>query len=231
MAFGLGKALGWLGRRGKTWGKDIAKAQPKDIGRLAQKVSPLVTLIPGAGPLAAAGIGALGAAMNKGDIKDVVGGGLRGYTGAKGIEGLKSGIGSLANRGAAASVPSTSGAASGVEGLYPTPGPVSPVASVVPPPVTSAVAAPAGGGFARSIGRGIRGVGKWAGKNPELASQALGTAAQVYGAHQLGAQEDREYRDYRSDVEFGREREEERRQRMGTAMTHMQQQWEDWGWV
>ena len=49
------------------------------------------------------------------------------------------------------------------------------------------------GKVASGIGGKASGIAGWASKNPELAANLAGTAADVYGANQMGATEDREY--------------------------------------
>lgn len=84
-----------------------------DIGGVVKKAAPLAALIPGVGPLAVAGIGALGSVAHGDSLKDVALSGVSGYGGAKLIGAAK---GALAARGAAGAAGGAAAGAAGAAG-------------------------------------------------------------------------------------------------------------------
>lgn len=90
-------------------GGSIGKAAQKlkeNVGKVAKTVAPLATIIPGVGPLAAAGIGALGTALDtsKGSVGlgNIALSGAKGYVGAKALDGITGKLGSAVKVGSIA---------------------------------------------------------------------------------------------------------------------------------
>lgn len=65
----------------------------KSLGKIARQAAPFASIIPGVGPLAAAGLGAGGSLLEGKGVKGAVTGGLSGYTGSKLLGGLTGGGG------------------------------------------------------------------------------------------------------------------------------------------
>lgn len=65
----------------------------KSLGKIARQAAPFASLIPGVGPLAAAGLGAGGSLLEGKGVKGAVTGGLSGYGGSQLLGGLTGGGG------------------------------------------------------------------------------------------------------------------------------------------
>lgn len=65
----------------------------KSLGKIGRQVAPFASLIPGVGPLAAAGLGAGGSLLEGKGVKGAVTGGLSGYGGSQLLGGLTGGGG------------------------------------------------------------------------------------------------------------------------------------------
>jgi hypothetical protein len=74
----------------------------KSLGKIARQAAPFASLIPGVGPIAAAGLGAGGSLLEGGGLKGAIKGGLGGYVGSSGISGLTGGKGIMGVTGAIA---------------------------------------------------------------------------------------------------------------------------------
>lgn len=172
-----------------------------DIGEGVQAASPALAAIPGVGTLAAAGIGAAGAAANR-----------MGQSGAN----IGSVLSSAGRGGAGAAAGGVAGRVAGaVPGADRLSGFVSRGAGEGGGGGIGSVLSRAGGGGGGEGGRlsritdGARRLGGWVRDNPELATDIAGTGLEAYGAHQQGRAMDR-------DFEFGErqyDESEERRRR------------------
>lgn len=93
--------MSFLGNVGNALKKGV-----QDIGGVAKKAAPFVSMIPGVGPLAGAGIGALGGALEEGGglhsaLQGAVGGGAGGLLGKiPGVSGMLGKVGSVLGQGA-----------------------------------------------------------------------------------------------------------------------------------
>lgn len=68
------------------------------------------------------------------------------------------------------------------------------------------------------VGGALRGIGNFARENPELAGQALGAGASMYGAHQEGRAADRAYGLQERQVDLSEEQYRERMRQRQEAL-------------
>ena len=149
-----------------------------DIGAGAKGLAPILAMT-GVGALPAMALGAAGGMFQGIGEGKGIGGAAKGAAGGAAMAGVGALGAKFAKAGQAVGNPfAASTAAAGAK-------------TAVPAQVAS-LATEGGRGALSKIGSAGAGVGRWATKRPDLALQAVGTAADAYGSHQQGKAYDRQ---------------------------------------
>jgi hypothetical protein len=159
-----------------------------DIGSGAKAAAPFLAATTGIGALPAIAMGAGGGALEAGMSDQGVGGILKGAAGGAASAGTGAALRGIGGRllGGAPDA-----AAPAMEGAKAMGGAKSALASVGSKAAAPAMEGAARGGIGSRLLGAAKGVGNWAGNNPEVAASVAGTGANAYGAYQEGAAADR----------------------------------------